>query len=179
MGPKLTVINDWVKVFVNRFTKRSMGQVQLTGCKWTSELDFHIWNANWPMKCEAKMAAHGGQFCTSVPVPYAGLYVSFSLPRDFLHFLKISLWKYTQDMSLCIFSSTLSGPYLTLVFYSGQRQTILLIQRRPLGQERVKNFKYVSTKSNRVTDYSFSRKYITKLTRNLIKRSRKITWGNY
>ena len=25
-----------------------------------SELDFHIGNANWPMKCEAKMAAHGG-----------------------------------------------------------------------------------------------------------------------
>ena len=37
---------------------------------------------------EAKMAAHGGQFCTSVSVPYAGLYVYFSLPRDFLRFLK-------------------------------------------------------------------------------------------
>ena len=33
-----------------------------------SELDFHIWNANWPMKCEAKMAAHAGQLCTSVLV---------------------------------------------------------------------------------------------------------------
>ena len=27
-----------------------------------SELNFHMWNTNWPMKREAKMAAHGGQF---------------------------------------------------------------------------------------------------------------------
>ena len=26
-----------------------------------SELNFHIWNANWPIKSEAKMAAYGGQ----------------------------------------------------------------------------------------------------------------------
>ena len=57
----------------------------------TIELDFHIWNANWPMKCEAKMAAHGRQFCTSILVPYAVLYVSFSLPCYFLHFLKCFL----------------------------------------------------------------------------------------
>ena len=38
------------------------------------------------MKSEAKMAAHGGQFWTSVSVPYAGLYVSSSLLRDFLLF---------------------------------------------------------------------------------------------
>ena len=38
------------------------------------------------MKCEEKMAAHGGQFCTSVLVSYAVLYVSSSLPRDILHF---------------------------------------------------------------------------------------------
>ena len=42
------------------------------------------------MKCEAKMSAHGGQYggqsCTSVLVPYAVLYVNFSLPRDFSHF---------------------------------------------------------------------------------------------
>ena len=25
-----------------------------------SKLDFHIWNANWPMKCEANMATDGG-----------------------------------------------------------------------------------------------------------------------
>ena len=30
------------------------------------------------------MAAHGGQFCTSVLVPYVVLCVGFSLPRDFL-----------------------------------------------------------------------------------------------
>ena len=36
------------------------------------------------MKCEVKMAAHGGQFCTSVLVPYAVLYISFSLPHDIL-----------------------------------------------------------------------------------------------
>ena len=39
----------------------------------TSELDFHVWNANWTMKSEAKIAAHEGQFCTSLLVPYAGL----------------------------------------------------------------------------------------------------------
>ena len=38
------------------------------------------------MKCEAKMAAHGGQFCTSVLVPYTVFYVSFSLPRAILLF---------------------------------------------------------------------------------------------
>ena len=38
------------------------------------------------MKSEAKMAAHAVQFWTSVSVPYAGLYVSFSLLRDFLLF---------------------------------------------------------------------------------------------
>ena len=64
------------------------------------EHDFHIWNANWPMKSEAKMAAYGGQFCTSVLVPYAGLYISFSLPRDFLHFLKIFLIENTQKTCL-------------------------------------------------------------------------------
>ena len=41
------------------------------------------------MKSEAKMAAHGWQFCMSVSVPYADLYVSFSLSCDFLFFLKI------------------------------------------------------------------------------------------
>ena len=52
----------------------------------SSELDFHIWNAKLVMKCEAKMAALGGQFYTSVLVPYAVLCVSFSLPHDFLQF---------------------------------------------------------------------------------------------
>ena len=56
-----------------------------------SELDFHIWNPNWLMKCEAKMAANGGQFYTSVLVLYAGLYVSFSLARNFSTFLYCSL----------------------------------------------------------------------------------------
>ena len=92
-----------------------------------SELDFHIWNANWPMKSEAKMATYGGQFWTSVLVPYAGLYVSFSLPRDFLHFLTSFLWKYTQNMS---------SKY----------------------RNKFENFKYISTKSNQVTGYIFSRK---------------------
>ena len=52
------------------------------------------------MKCEAKMAAYGGQFCTSVLVPYAGLYVSFGLPRDVLHFLKNFLIENTQKTCL-------------------------------------------------------------------------------
>ena len=42
-----------------------------------------------------------------------------------------------------------------------------------------KNFKYISTKSNRVTVHTFSRKQITKLTRKLTKRPRKITLGIY
>ena len=95
--------------------------------KMSSGLNFHIWNANWPMKTEAKMAANGGQFRTSVSVPYAGLYVSFSLPRDFLHFLTSFLWKYTQNMS---------SKY----------------------RNKFENFKYISTKSNQVTGYIFSRK---------------------
>ena len=55
---------------------------------------------NWPMKSEAKMAANGGQFWTSLSVPYACLYVSFSLPRDFLNFLKISLFENTYKICL-------------------------------------------------------------------------------
>ena len=72
--------------------KRKIGEHgQLFGYQFqvpTSELDFRIWNANWPVKCEAKMAAYRGQFCTSVLVSYAVLYVSFGLPHDFLHFSK-------------------------------------------------------------------------------------------
>ena len=52
------------------------------------------------MKYEAKMAAHGGEFCTSVFVPYAVLYVSFSLPRDFLHFLEGFLFENTHKIFL-------------------------------------------------------------------------------
>ena len=47
-----------------------------------SELNFHIWNANsqsfTPTKSEPKMAAHGGQFWTSVSVLFAVLYASSS-----------------------------------------------------------------------------------------------------
>ena len=70
------------------------------GLSYTSELNIHIWNANWPMKSEAKMVAHGEQFWTSVSVFYAGLYVSFSLPRDFLPFLKIFLIENIQKTCL-------------------------------------------------------------------------------
>ena len=75
-------------------------QASAQKCVVTSELNFHLWNANWPMKSEAKMAAHGGQFCTSVSVPYAGLYVSFNLPLDFLNFLKIFLIENTHKTCL-------------------------------------------------------------------------------
>ena len=51
------------------------------------ELNFHIWNANSQSfarsKSEAKMAAHGGKFCTSVSVLFAVLYVSSSPLHDF------------------------------------------------------------------------------------------------
>ena len=84
----------WEIEFESLFTKYGQnGSIQVSSKfsgQW-SELDFHIWNANCPMKSEAKMAAHGSQFWTSVSVPYAGLYVSFSLPRHCLLFLKISL----------------------------------------------------------------------------------------
>ena len=76
------------------------------------------------MKCEAKMAANGGEFCTLVFVPYAILYVSFSLPRDFLHFLEGFLFENTQIIS------------------SKHRNEF-------------KNFKYISTKSNWLTGYTF------------------------
>ena len=53
----------------------------------TSELNFHIWNANSQSfaraKSEAKMAAHGGKFWTSVSVLFAVLYVSSSPLHDF------------------------------------------------------------------------------------------------
>ena len=45
------------------------------------------------------MAAHVCKFRTSVSVPYSGFYISFSLPRDILQFLKSSLLKYMQNMS--------------------------------------------------------------------------------
>ena len=52
----------------------------------TSELNLHIWNANSQSfaraKSEAKMAAHGGKFWTSVSVLFAVLYVSSSPLRD-------------------------------------------------------------------------------------------------
>ena len=58
----------------------------------TREPDFHIWNANSQScaraKSEAKMATHGGKFCTSVSALFAHLYVSSSPLNDFnLHFL--------------------------------------------------------------------------------------------
>ena len=43
----------------------------------SSELDFHIWNANWRMKCEAKMAAHGSQFLDVSFSPLRGLVRQF------------------------------------------------------------------------------------------------------
>ena len=71
----------------------------------------------WPGPCEAKMVAHGGQFCTLVLLPHATFYT----------FLKSFLWKYTQIFSL-------------------------------KDNNEFKNFKYISTKSNQVTDYIFSQK---------------------
>ena len=51
----------------------------------TSELNLHIWNANSQSfaraKSEAKMAAHGGKFWTSVPVLSTTLIFSFCLVR--------------------------------------------------------------------------------------------------
>ena len=52
------------------------------------------------MKSEAKMAVHGLKFWTSVSVLYAGLHVSFSLPREFLHFLKFFLFENSHKTCL-------------------------------------------------------------------------------
>ena len=49
---------------------------------------------------EANMAAHGGQSWTSVSVPYAGLYLSFSLLRDFLLFSEIVFFRNTHKIFL-------------------------------------------------------------------------------
>ena len=46
------------------------------------------------------MDARGRQFCTPVLVPYAALYFSFTLSRDFLHFLSRDFFlKYAQITS--------------------------------------------------------------------------------
>ena len=66
----------------------------------------------------------GRQFCTSVLVFHAVLRVSFSFPRDLLHFLKSFLWKYAQNISW-------------------------------KDRNEFKNFKYILTKSTRVTGYTF------------------------
>ena len=58
----------------------SFGKYPYSWVKMTSKPDIHIWNANRPMKCEAKKALYGGQFCTSVSVSDVGLFISFSLP---------------------------------------------------------------------------------------------------
>ena len=59
----------------------------VTQCASPSELNFHIWNAISQSfaraKSEAKMAAHGSQFWTSVSVFYADLNVSSSPLHDF------------------------------------------------------------------------------------------------
>ena len=49
--------------------------------EYTSELDFHIWNAN--SIDIVKMAAHGRKFCTLVSILFPVLYVSSSLLHDF------------------------------------------------------------------------------------------------
>ena len=51
----------------------------------TSKLNFHIWNANSfaRAKSEAKMAAHGGKFWTSVSFLFVVLYVSSSPLHNF------------------------------------------------------------------------------------------------
>ena len=52
------------------------------------------------MEGETKTADYGGQFCTSGSVPYAVLYVSFSLPRDVLHSAEGFLLENTHKISL-------------------------------------------------------------------------------
>ena len=76
----------WTQHFCGACTIISTAVFKHGHCFEPSEFNFHIWDANHPVKSEAKMAAHGGQFWTSVSVPCSGLYVSFSLLRDLLLF---------------------------------------------------------------------------------------------
>ena len=81
-----------------------------------SELSFHIWNANSysfaGAKSEAKMAAHGGKFWTSVSVLFAVLYVSSSPLHDFsLKFLFGSASKTFPTMEK-VFRRNTTGPIL-------------------------------------------------------------------
>ena len=63
-----------------------------------SELDFHIWNAKSQSltraKGEAKMAAHVGKFCASVPVLYTTLIFRHS-------FCLVRLPKHSQPWKKC------------------------------------------------------------------------------
>ena len=80
-----------------------------------SELDFHIGNANSPSfdrATEAKMAVHGGQFCTSVSILFAVLYISFSPLNDFnLQFLFGLALKTFVTMEK-VFRLNITGPIL-------------------------------------------------------------------
>ena len=65
-----------------------------------SELDFYIWNANWPMKHEAKMASTEGNLvrCTWLLISHATFYTFL---RNFpLNLIKMFLQK--TEMSLNI-----------------------------------------------------------------------------
>ena len=90
----------------------------------TSELNFHIWNANRPMKCEFKMAAYRGQFCTSLSVPYAGLYFSLSLPRDFLHFPEGVLFENMLPRALQVLCCQCKN---TKTIYNSLLQTFIIV----------------------------------------------------
>ena len=62
-------------------------------------LCFCHWNANWPMECETKMAVHGGEFCTSVLVPYTVCRSVLVAHTIFYTFRKSSILKYVQKIS--------------------------------------------------------------------------------
>ena len=77
-------INRWSKLLSMLMEAHPPGQHKYGT---TSKLNFHLWNANSQSfaraKSEAKMAAHGDQFWTSVSVFLAVLYVSSSPLQDF------------------------------------------------------------------------------------------------
>ena len=81
-----------------------------------SEFDIHIWNDNFQLfgraKSEAKMAALGGIFCTSLSVVLAVLYVSSSPLQVFSNLFVFSSTSKTFPSMEIEFRSNRSIPIL-------------------------------------------------------------------
>ena len=147
------------------------------GAPWRSqpsEFNFHIWNANSQsfarVKNETKMATHGGQFWTSVSVLFAVLYAvnSISISGMLTGQRKV---KPSWPPMEANFGRQFQSP--TRIFTFPERFFFLnthkiFLQNKEMSLRTAIYFDKIKRR-NRLY---FSRKYITKLTRNLIKQSR-------